>query len=65
MDNMQDLMIGLTDSVKSAHSKISDNVNKLTEVSTRVDQNKNNIEHTVLRTAKAHRLPTALAALLS
>ena len=40
---MKDLMVGITDSVKSADSKISDDVNKLTEVSARVDQNKNNI----------------------
>ena len=33
----------MTDSVKSAHSKISDKINKLSEVSATIDQNKNDI----------------------
>ena len=38
IDTVQELVLCVTDSVESPHSKISDNINKLTEVNTRVDQ---------------------------
>ena len=56
IDNVQDLVVCMTDSLKSAHSKISDNVNKLTEVSTRVDQNKNDILITTKKQEELERL---------
>ena len=47
LGKVHELVVHATELVEPADSEISDNVNKLTEVNTRVDQNRNDIMMTM------------------